>query len=140
MLQDLYGKLARWDVDAGMGEVNTHPIETPEKSKIPFSSPRFPQTLKDRTARVRKNEGSELLGSSKGIWKDDNKDDEERRLESVLFGKPCVPSLKVRTGGESDEVDGIPEADVGLVGNEFANLMDLEVPRTHAHERAIACI
>ena len=75
----------------------------------------------------------EPLGSSKRVWEDEDKDDEERRLESVLFGKPYVPSSKGRTGGDSDEEDeGIPEADVDLGGNEFANLMDSEVCRAHA--------
>lgn len=77
---------------------------------------------------------SEPLGSSKRVWEDEDKDDEERRLESVLFGKPYVPSSKRRTGGESDEDDeGMPEVDVDLGGNEFANLMDSEVRRTYPH-------
>jgi len=77
----------------------------------------------------------EPLGSSKRIWEDEDKDDEERRLESVLFGKPYVPSSRRGTGGVSDEEDEMPEADLDLGGNEFANLMDSEVRRTHAHER-----
>ena len=76
------------------------------------------------------------LGSRKRIWEDEDKDDEERRLESVLFGKPYVPSSKGITRGESDEEDeGMPEADVDLAGNEFANLVDSEVRHIHAHER-----
>jgi len=75
----------------------------------------------------------EPLGSSKRVWEDEDKDDEERKLESVLFGKPYVPSSKGRIGGGSDEEDeGMPEADVDLGGNEFANLMDSEVRRIHA--------
>ena len=77
------------------------------------------------------------LGSNKRVWEDEDKDDEERRLESVLFGKPYVPSSKGRTGGESDEEDeGLPEADMDLAGNEFANLMDSEVRHTYVPERA----
>ena len=75
----------------------------------------------------------EPLGSSKRVWEDENKDDEERRLESVLFGKPYVPSLKGSIGGDSDD-ESMPEADVDLAGNEFANLMDSEVRRTSAQE------
>ena len=75
----------------------------------------------------------EPLGSSKRVWEDEDKDDEERRLESVLFGKPYVPSLKGRIGGDSDEEgEGMPEADLDLGGNEFANLMDSEVRHIHA--------
>lgn len=74
------------------------------------------------------------LGSNKRVWEDEDKDDEERRLESVLFGKPYVPSSKGRAGGESGEGDeDMPEADIDLAGNEFANLMDSEV--RHIHER-----
>ena len=77
----------------------------------------------------------EPLGSSKRVWEDEDKDDEERRLESVLFGKPYAPSLRRRVGGTSDEEDeGMPEADLDLGGNEFANLMDSEVRWPHAHE------
>jgi len=35
----------------------------------------------------------EPLGSSKRVWEED-KDDEERRLEGALFEKPYVPFLK----------------------------------------------
>ena len=81
------------------------------------------------------------MGSSKRVWEDEDKDDEERRLESVLFGKPYVPSSKGRTWGGSDEEDeSMPEADVDLAGNEFANLMDSEVRHTNAHERTRAWI
>ena len=72
------------------------------------------------------------LGSNKRAWEDEDKDDEERRLESVLFGKPYVPLSKTRAGVQSEDDDeGIQEADVDLAGNEFANLMDSEV--RHAH-------
>ena len=92
---------------------------------------------KSRLVTLDDDEGFEPLGSSKRVWEDEDKDDEERRLESILFGKPYVPSSKGRTGGESDEEDeGMPEPDVDLAGNEFANLMDSEVRRAHIHERA----
>ena len=68
------------------------------------------------------------LGSSKRVWEDEDKDDEERRLESVLFGKPYVPSSKGRAGvGSEGEGEDMLEADFELAGNEFANLMDSEV-------------
>ena len=75
----------------------------------------------------------EPLGSSKRVWEDEDKDDEERRLESVLFGRPYVPSSKGRAGDESDEEEeDMLEADIDLAGNEFVNLMDSEVHQTHA--------
>jgi hypothetical protein len=67
---------------------------------------------------------------------DEDKDDDERRLDSVLFGRPYAPPSKGRTGdGSDDEDEGIPEADVDFAGNEFANLMDSEVRHTHAPAR-----
>jgi U3 small nucleolar RNA-associated protein 18 len=78
--------------------------------------------------------GFEPLGSSKHTWEDEDKDDEERRLESVLFGRPHVPTSKGRARDESDgEDEDMPEAGVDLAGNEFANLVDSEVRHTYAH-------
>ena len=77
--------------------------------------------------------GLEPLGSSRRVWDDEDKDDEERRLESVLFGRPYVPSTKEGAGDESDGDEGMLEADLALAGNEFANLMDSEVRLIHAH-------
>ena len=92
---------------------------------------------KSRLVTLDDDDDFEPLGSSKRVWEDKDKDDEERRLESVLFGKPYVPSSKGRTGGDSDEEDGrMPDADVGLGGNEFANLMDSEVRCIHVPVRA----
>jgi len=96
---------------------------------------RLSSKSKSRLVVLDDDGGREPLGSSKRVWEDEDKDDEERRLESVLFGKPYIPSSKGRTGGESDEEDeGMPEEDVDLAGNEFANLMDSEVRHTHARE------
>lgn len=78
----------------------------------------------------------EPLGSSRRVWDDEDKDDEERRLESTLFGRPYVPSTKRGTGGESDgDGDGMLDADIDLAGNEFANLIDSEVRRTRTRWR-----
>ena len=65
----------------------------------------------------------EPLGSGKRVWEDKDKDDEEMRLESVLFGTPYIP---VGTKGK-----GMLGADADLAGNEFTNLPDSEVRRTH---------
>lgn len=84
---------------------------------------------KSRLAALDDDGDFEPLGSSKRVWEDEEKDDEERRLESTLFGRPYVP---MRTGDESDEEDeGMLEAEVDLAGNEFANLLDSEVRRMH---------
>ena len=112
---------------------------------VPMSSGKLPRKRqksgkhsssksKKRLVALDDEGGFEPLGSSKHVWEDEDKDDEERRLESVLFGKPYVPSSKGRTGDESDEEDeDMLEADVDLAGNEFANLMDSEVRCAHAH-------
>lgn len=89
----------------------------------------FKSRSKSKPAALDDNGDFEPLGSGKRVWEDEEKDDEERRLESALFGRPYVP---VRTGDESDEEDeGMLEADLDLAGNEFANLLDSEVRRTH---------
>jgi len=88
---------------------------------------------KSRLVALDDDEDFEPLGSGKRVWEDEDKDDEERRLESALFGKPYVPSSRRRAGGSDEEVEGMPGGDLDLGGNEFANLMDSEVRRTHAH-------
>jgi hypothetical protein len=71
------------------------------------------------------------LGSSKRIWEDEGKVDEE----SVPFGKPYVRSSKGRTGaGSGGEEGDMPEADVEFGGKEFThliNLIDSEVRHEH---------
>jgi hypothetical protein len=42
------------------------------------------------------------LDSNERVWEDEGKVDEERGLESVLFGEPYVSSLKRRVGAESE--------------------------------------
>ncbi|KAF9649072.1 WD40 repeat-like protein [Thelephora ganbajun] len=103
------------------------PSEKPSRKRQKIGK-RSSSKSKLRLATLDDDGDFEPLGSSKHVWEDEDKDDEERRLESILFGKPYVPSSKGRTGGESgEEDDGRPEADVDLAGNEFANLMDSEL-------------
>jgi hypothetical protein len=111
-------------------------------ARVPMSSGKLPRkrqksgkhssSKSKKRLVVRDDEGGfEPLGSSKHTWEDEDKDDEERRLESVLFGRPYVPSSKGRARDESDgEDEDMPEAGVDLAGNEFANLMDSEVRHT----------
>ena len=62
----------------------------------------------------------EPLGSSKRVWEDKDKDDEERRLEGVLFRKPYVPSSEGRAGVGSEEKTGIcPRWVLGRPGTNF---------------------
>ncbi|KAG7094043.1 hypothetical protein E1B28_007664 [Marasmius oreades] len=61
----------------------------------------------------------EAIGTS--TLHDDTKDDEERRLESMLFGTTFVGRVNGKQGYEDSETD---EDSFGEGGNEFANLMD----------------
>jgi hypothetical protein len=80
------------------------------------------------------------LGSSKRVWEDGGKVDEERRVESVLFGKPYARSSKGRTGAESGGEDGdMPGAGVEFSGKEFTHLINLigsEVRHEHEHRES----
>lgn len=57
------------------------------------------------------------------------KDDEERRLESILFGTPFTPSLRgnkheiVVDDDEGDDLESMPDE----TGREFANVVDEDV-------------
>ena len=154
------GSRRRQGQEEGVISPNKRPIERFGRSKISLSfsssstTPALASMLSEKRShkrqKIRKQLSSkaksksrlvtldddgdfEPLGSSKRAWEDEDKDDEERRLESVLFDKLYVPSSKGRAGDESDEEDeGMPDADVDLAGNEFANLMDSEVRHTHA--------
>ena len=65
------------------------------------------------------------LGSYVSLTEDANKDEEERRLESLLFGTPFVRSGKEKTqlAPHSDEDDGEVLGD----GKELENLTDADV-------------
>lgn len=67
------------------------------------------------------------------LMDDVSKDDEERRLESMLFGKPYVPApehenvLLVSDNEYGEEMDG---------GKELQNLLDTDVSSLRATQRA----
>jgi U3 small nucleolar RNA-associated protein 18 len=67
------------------------------------------------------------LGTAVLLDDDANKDDEERRLESLLFGKPLVPGRSLRSKvtaieDVSEEVDGID-----VTGAELEGMLDSDV-------------
>lgn len=66
------------------------------------------------------------LGSQTALTDDMNKDDEERRLESLLFGVPFVQSTK---GHESRLVISDGEEEEGPLegGMELQNMLDTDV-------------
>lgn len=73
------------------------------------------------------------LGETREVDDDAEKDDEERRLESLLFGKPFVPRIGTRGMGkdvlvvsdEEDEEDGLELEFAG--GKELDGLRDADV-------------
>ena len=72
---------------------------------------------------------SEPLGAVVSLVDDAEKDDEERRLESVLFGKPFVSTAMEDSASEDAEGDDIQ--DYG--GHEFENLLDSDVSTVCPH-------
>lgn len=62
------------------------------------------------------------LGAVVSLLDDAEKDDEERRLESVLFGKPFVSTSKDELDSDSDEAEL-----QDVAGREFENLLDSDV-------------
>lgn len=84
--------------------------------------------------KTSKEDTNQPLGS-RSFVDDTNKDDEERRLESTLFGVPYVPSEKSkgkRRGSDDDDADRVVISDVddgaaepGL--KELENMLDSDV-------------
>jgi U3 small nucleolar RNA-associated protein 18 len=63
---------------------------------------------------------------------DASKDDEERRLESLLFGVPFVPSEKNKHDiliASDEDVDG-DEDELTQGGRELGNMLDTDVSNT----------
>ena len=83
---------------------------------------------RQRTDKISHSD-AQPLGSVVTVLDDAEKDDEERRLESVLFGKPFVPSTKDAI--LSDEGEDEEELGEGhdVVGREFENLLDSDVSK-----------
>lgn len=65
------------------------------------------------------------LGSRVSLTDDTNKDDEERKLESLLFGVPFVPFAK----GHKDTLTISDDEEGALVdgGAELENMLDTDV-------------
>lgn len=81
--------------------------------------------------KTSKEDNIQPLGSRTFV-DDTNKDDEERRLESMLFGVPYVPSEKSNGRRRGDDMDGIVISDVedGAAGGnlkELENMLDSDV-------------
>lgn len=82
--------------------------------------------------RQRTDKGSENysqpLGAQTLLTDDASKDDEERRLESMLFGTPFVPSGKGKGPKDLIVVDDDEEHDIGEdAGRELEGLLDNDV-------------
>lgn len=74
--------------------------------------------------------GMQPLGAQISVIDDANKDDEERRLESLLFGVPFAPSGTRNRGilAVSDEEEGEDDKS-GIKGKELEHLLDTDVSR-----------
>lgn len=82
--------------------------------------------------RQRTDKGSEThsqpLGARVSLTDDATKDDEERRLESMLFGTPFVPSGKGKGPKDLILVDDDAEDEFGQEnGRELEGLLDTDV-------------
>lgn len=81
---------------------------------------------KPRSHKRQKTEklGPQPLGTTPHLIDDSNKDDEERRLESLLFGTQYASGSTRKS--DALVISDDEEADVG--GNELQTLLDSEVP------------
>lgn len=66
------------------------------------------------------------LGAAVSLTDEGSKDDEERRLESLLFGVPFVPSAS----GDAEASDDDGEGQAAGAGAELNNLLDTDVRPT----------
>lgn len=80
--------------------------------------------------KTSKKDDIQPLGSRTFV-DDTNKDDEERRLESMLFGVPYVPSEASKGKGREDDTDVvISDVEDGTAGGnlkELENMLDSDV-------------
>jgi U3 small nucleolar RNA-associated protein 18 len=67
------------------------------------------------------------LGSVVTQLDDAEKDEEERHLESVLFGKPFISSTNGGLVSDEDEHEGEQDIEYDAGGREFENLLDSDV-------------
>lgn len=74
------------------------------------------------------------LGSATALDDDASKDDEERRLESLLFGTTFAPS-SIRVSKQSGLIVEEPDRVEADAGGGFDNLLDSDVRPLHALAR-----
>ncbi|KAI0960982.1 hypothetical protein AcV7_000207 [Taiwanofungus camphoratus] len=81
---------------------------------------------RQRTAKsaVEQNEAVQPLGSVVSLMDEDSKDDEERRLESILFGKAYLPS---EGSGNNMPFVSDDEQEHETAGEELQNLLDADL-------------
>ena len=110
----------------------------PRFFRLTSTAGKLPSMAKHSRKRQRLEKATESdslpLGARPSLTDDASKDDEERRLESLLFGTPFVPSGKGKetilvVGNESDGGD---EANAGGAA-EFEGLLDDDVSDRHAN-------
>jgi U3 small nucleolar RNA-associated protein 18 len=83
--------------------------------------------VKHARKRQRKEANAAPLGTRVELADDAGKDDEERRLESILFGTPYVPAGKSKEG---DLLGYDSQEDVEGTGAELEAMLDADVSQT----------
>jgi U3 small nucleolar RNA-associated protein 18 len=112
-----------------------------------------PAQNKRKTSKRRANEPRlppAPLGSLNDLADEEGKDDEERRLESLLFGTPFVPAVKkndkhvliVADDDDDDERDGDDDILDGPngddAGRELENMLDQDVSFVQVYKSFLA--
>lgn len=75
--------------------------------------------------RQRTDDSAPPLGAELALADDASKDDEERRLESLLFGKPYVARGEAKSAFGHEEDGTLGDLDVG--GAELEAMLDADV-------------
>ena len=77
--------------------------------------------------RQRTDDAAPPLGAQFALADDASKDDEERRLESLLFGKPYVPRGEAKSAFDHEGDGSVGGLDVG--GADLEAMLDADVRR-----------
>lgn len=88
---------------------------------------------RQRTAAV--DQSNDILGVQIDLNDDGLKDDEERKLESLLFGKPYVPFPSERANTYLGGLDDEDAAEMEGAGAELEAMLDADVRKCRPYIR-----
>jgi hypothetical protein len=124
-LQDeTYETYGAWSMQVSLW----NPIRFGPRLKIKFLGIASPFAMGKHSKRLRKDKSAREripLGETAPFDDDIDKDDEERKLESLLFGKPSVARRERATVGEEDLSES--DNDVEMNSAELEGLLDSDV-------------